>query len=255
MNQYFPILEFDPNPSAIINPSGPQMLKELPERGVLCFFKDVLDALVEDGCLKSIGRCKTEMGEHFVYEMQQKKMNLFVFHAPVGAALAAGLLEELIAAGAKKVVACGGCGALRPDIHVGQILIITSAIRDEGTSYHYLAPSPEVQADPSVVHTLQTVCSRMQVPFRLTKAWTTDAYYRETEARRDLRISQGCDVVEMEASAFLAVCQFRQIRFGQILYGGDLVIPEGWDDRGWVARKGIRRLLFDIAVQAALEME
>ena len=59
----------------------------------------------------------------------------------------------------------------------------------------------------------------------------------------------------MEASAFFAVAQFRQIKFGQILYGGDLVKPEGWDGREWVSRVSSRRLLFDLAVSAVRKLK
>jgi hypothetical protein len=54
----------------------------------------------------------------------------------------------------------------------------------------------------------------------------------------------------MEAAAFFAVAQFRRVLFAQIVYGGDLVVPEGWDQRGWHKRADDRRLMFDVAVKA-----
>ena len=61
-------------------------------------------------------------------------------------------------------------------------------------------------------------------------------------------------MVEMEASAFFALAQFRKVLFAQIVYGGDLVVPEGWDSRGWNHRQDDRRLLFDLAVSAVLKL-
>jgi uridine phosphorylase len=61
---------------------------------------------------------------------------------------------------------------------------------------------------------------------------------------------EGCLVVEMEAAALFAVAQFRKITLGQIVYGGDLVVPEGWDERAWFERKSDRELLFWLAVEA-----
>ena len=58
----------------------------------------------------------------------------------------------------------------------------------------------------------------------------------------------------MEAAAFFAVAQFREIKLGQIVYGGDLVVPEGWDSRGWSKRTEDRRLMFDLAVKAVLKL-
>jgi len=90
-----------------------------------------------------------------------------------------------------------------------------------------------------------------QLNFGWQKTWTTDAIYRETKGKRDARMAEGCDVVEMEAAALFAVAQFREVILGQVAYGGDLVVPEGWDFRNWVSRKDVRRRLFDVAVRAA----
>ena len=55
----------------------------------------------------------------------------------------------------------------------------------------------------------------------------------------------------MEAAALFAVAKFREVMLGEVVYGGDLVVPEGWDRRDWYHRGEERRLLFDLAVQAA----
>jgi len=64
-------------------------------------------------------------------------------------------------------------------------------------------------------------------------------------------MAEGCEVVEMEAAALFAVAKFRQITLGQVVYGGDLVTPEGWDGREWASRTDARQTLFDLSVQAA----
>ncbi len=64
------------------------------------------------------------------------------------------------------------------------------------------------------------------------------------------RVAEGCIVVEMEASAFFALAQFRGVTCGQVVYGGDLVSPEGWDFRDWVRRGDVRTALFWLAVEA-----
>jgi purine-nucleoside phosphorylase len=127
-------------------------------------------------------------------------------------------------------------------------------VRDEGTSYHYAPPAHEIQADPRGVAALEGVCRAAGIDYRLGKSWTTDAFYRETVERRRLRMEAGCDVVEMEAAAFFAVAAFRQVLFAQIVYGGDLVVPEGWDLRGWHKREDDRRLMFDLAVKAVQDL-
>jgi uridine phosphorylase len=247
----FPILEFDPNPTAIINPFAVKLSEPAPRRVVLCFFQDVLRPLAADGKLIEIGRLGSEIGSNPLYRMDTPGGALLVLHPGVGAPLAAGYLEEVIALGCDRFVACGGCGVLRKDIAAGHPLVLTGAVRDEGTSYHYLPPAREIQADPRGVAALEAACREVGIDYRLGKAWTTDALYRETAERRQRRIQEGCDVVEMEAAAFYAVAEFRHVLFAQIVYGGDLVVPEGWDLRAWHKREDDRKLMFDLAVRAA----
>jgi len=101
---------------------------------------------------------------------------------------------------------------------------------------------------------LEETCREMGVEYRLGKTWTTDAFYRETPGKRKNRLAEGCDVVEMEAATFFAVAQFREVKLGQIVYGDDLVHPDGWDLRGWPGRGGSRRLMFELAVKAVLKL-
>ncbi|NPV84527.1 MAG: nucleoside phosphorylase [Anaerolineae bacterium] len=256
MSDYtYPILEFDASRDAILNPCPKALLRPLPQRGVLCFFADVISDLALSGALQQIGSLVSEIGLNPVYLMQREGKELFVCHPGVGAPLAAGFLEELIALGGRQFVACGSCGALKEGIGVGQLLILTAAVRDEGTSYHYLPAGHEVSASPSVVAALEKTFQRCGLPYRLTKTWTTDALYRETIERRAKRVSEGCEVVEMEAAAFFAVAEFRNVAFGQVVYGGDLVIPEGWDSRRWNARGNVRHLLFSLTVEACSALE
>jgi uridine phosphorylase len=250
MEGAFPILEFDPSPTAIINPHSPRLSVPSPDRAVACFFQDVISLMAESGQAIQVGLLASEIGNNPLYELDYEGQKLLLFHPGVGAPLAAGCLDEVISLGIKKVVACGGCGVLNREIIAGHPVILTSAVRDEGTSYHYLPPGREVNASPNVIHALETVLSRRKIDFRLGKSWTTDAFYRETAARRSMRMAEGCEVVEMEASAFFAVAQFRGIEFGQLVYGGDLVMPEGWDSRKWQNRSDDRRMIFQLAVEA-----
>jgi uridine phosphorylase len=252
----FPILEFDPSPNAIIEPSMgvPPALQSGPERCVMTFFKDVLLDLEERGLLTVKHTLRWEVGPNPIYELEWEGQRLLVVHPGVGAPLSAGYLEEMIAMGARKIIACGGAGVLDREIVLGHAVILTAAVRDEGTSYHYLPPGREVGSDPAATEALVGACQRRAVPYLLGKSWTTDAPYRETAARRERRWQEGCSVVDMEAAAFFAVAQFRGVQFGQVVYGGDLVVPEGWDERGWTRRHAERELLFWLSVDAVLAL-
>ena len=255
----FPILEFDPAPTAIIEPVGPKVTRPAPERGVLCFFPEVIQSLLDEGRLEEIGAIRSEIGRHPLYVLRVDTLpgvrQVLVAHPGIGGPLAAGLLEEIIALGVRKFIACGGCGVLRPEIAAGHPVVLNAAVRDEGISYHYLPPGREAYPDRKAVAALEAACQAMGIEYRVGKSWTTDAIYRETPARRERRMAEGCDVVEMEAASFFAVAHFRGVTFGQVVYGGDLVIPEGWDNRAWNDRLDDRQLMFRLAIEACIHLE
>ena len=229
-------------------------VEKMPEHCVVCFFQDVIDHLREDGLLEEIAAARSEMGRHPVYALQHQGRSVALFHPGIGAPMAVALLEEVIAFGAKKFIACGGAGVLDSDIAVGHLLVAVSAIRDEGTSYHYLPPSREVSASPSAVAAIEKTLQRRDVAYLLTKSWTTDAFYRETPGKVALRKADGCLAVEMEAAALFALAQFRDVQMGQMLYGGDDLGGEFWDSRGWEERWEVREQLIWLAAEACLAL-
>jgi uridine phosphorylase len=250
MQKNFPILEFDPTLTAILEPKMAPLVEPCPEKAVLCFFQEIIRELADSKQIRQIGTLGSEIGPNPLYELVWEEQRYLVLHPGVGAPLAAGFLEEAIGLGARKLIACGGCGVLDREIAAGHPVILTSAVRDEGTSYHYLPPERDVAAGPKGIQALETAFQRHSIDYRLGKSWTTDGLYRETIQRRALRMAEGCEVVEMEAAAFFAVAQFRGVEFGQVVYGGDLVHPEGWDFRGWHKRVDDRHMLFWLAVEA-----
>ena len=251
----YPILEFDDHSEALIEPRNViEAIPEIPKQCVICFFQDVIDHLRGQNCLTELTALNSEMGRHPVYVFHHKHQSVTLFHPGVGAPLAAGLLEEVIALGCDTFVVCGGAGVLGDNLAVGYLLVPTSAIRDEGTSYHYLPPSREVAATPEVVAAIEATFKEHQIAYRLTKTWTTDAFFRETHEKVQLRRSEGCLTVEMEAAALFAVAQFRQVRIGQILYSGDYLGGEYWDSRAWNDRWEIREQLVSLSAEICLRL-
>jgi uridine phosphorylase len=139
-------------------------------------------------------------------------------------------------------------------IDVGHVIIPTSAIRDEGTSYHYMPPSREVEADKDAVQAIMKTLDKHGVPYDLGKTWTTDAIYRETPQKVKKRREEGAITVEMEAATFFAVAQFRGVQFGQLLYGGDDLGGEAWDRRNWYNLHDTREKLLWLAVESVLAL-
>jgi len=252
-----PILEFDPTREAIVEAAQVPYIKErtgrqpeMPERVVLCFFQDVIAKVVAESGAPLLMRLGSEIGPNDVYVLEHDSFRVALVHPGVGAPLTAGFLEELIGLGGRAFIAVGGAGALVPDLTLGHVIVPTAAVRDEGTSYHYLPASREVTPTPRVLDAILATLTEREVPFVTGKTWTTDAIFRETRDKAARRVAEGCICVEMEAAACFAVAQFRDVAFGQLLYAGDDLSGEVWDDRGWVGHATGREAMFRLAVDA-----
>jgi len=250
-----PILEFDPARDAVLEPDLEMVGFDLPQHVVLCFFRDAVLSTVEALGGREIGRLGSELGSHPVFEIELDGRRVALAQAGVGAPLAAGWLDELIALGGRAFIAAGGAGVLVPGLVMGHVIVPTAAVRDEGTSYHYLPASREVSPTGDAVEAIVATLEAHQVPYVTGKTWTTDGIYRETRDKVRRRVDEGCLTVEMEAAAFFAVARFRGVSFGQLLYAGDDLSGEAWDDRRWRDDATGRDLLLRLATEAVLRIE
>lgn len=250
----FPILEFDPALRAKIEPSDVIKKKNVPEHCVITFFSDVIKRMLDEGRLKKVGEFKTCTVVLPIYETECNGRPIGIVQGYLGAAGSGAQLEELIAMGFEKFIVCGAAGVLKKDIQVGHLIIPYSAVRDEGLSYHYLEPSREVECNKQALECITNYLKINQIPFVKAKTWTTDSFYRETEEKIALRVSEGCVTVEMEAAAFFAVSKFRNVVLGQILHGGDDLSGIKWDARNWVSREDLRINLVDLSMAICLEL-
>lgn len=250
----YPILEFDGYSEALIDASRFVKKIDAGQHCVICFFREAIEKKLRLGLLRQVSAFRCETLEIPVYETGVDGQRLCLTQGMVGAAGAAAQLEELIAMGFSKFVVCGGAGVLQKGIAVGHLLVPTAAVRDEGTSYHYLEPSREVDCDTAAAERIAAFLSGQGIPHLMAKTWTTDSFYRETKDKKELRISEGCLCVEMEAAALFAVSRFREVRLGQIIYGGDDLSGITWDKISWVSRTEIRENLLDLSMRACLEL-
>ncbi len=244
----YPICEYDTNRNPIIKPTD--FLKScLPEKCVITFFRKELEQFVKDNDLSIIGHLHSEVLDIPIYDNRQGEDHLCLTMPFSTAPGAAGTIEELCAMGCHKFVICGGAGALVKGSKVGEIIIPTSAVRDEGTSYHYIEASREIACHEGALETAVSVLTELCLPFALGKTWTTDAMYRETPDMIALRRNEGCITVEMETAAFFAVSKFYNIPLVQLLYVGDDVSGSTWDSRNWNTQKNIRANLIDCSIK------
>jgi uridine phosphorylase len=248
-----PILEFDPSPTAVIEPSMMVSPVDVPPCTVMCFFSDVIERLKESGA-PTLFELQAAHGTHPVFQVPTPAGPVAVFHPGVGAPLAAAFFEEAIASGCRSFVALGGAGSLRADLTAGHAVVPSAAIRDEGTSYHYLPAAREIAAQERAQQGVKDSLSVADIPFLEGKTWTTDGLYRETRPKVKRRVAEGCVTVEMEASALLAVAAFRGVELGYLLAAADTLAGDAWDERGFFDDTDARMALFDVAARAALAL-
>ena len=167
---------------------------------------------------------------------------------------AAGTIEELHAMGCNEFIICGGAGSIKKDSKVGEIIVPIAAVRDEGTSYHYLEPSREVECHKATADFVISSLEKLGIPYIVGKTWTTDAMYRETPEMIELRRNEGWITVEMETAAFFTVSKYHDIPLAQLLYAGDDVSGETWDTRNWDNQKDVRSNLLLTAIKIMEEL-
>lgn len=217
---------------ALFTPSDTtKAVKDFPEICVSTFSENIIQKFASLSNAKKIAALYTANGAIPVYKIRYKDRDIAFYLSRVGAPACVAGFEEIIAMGAKKFVLFGSCGVLVDDKVKENIIIPVSAVRDEGTSYHYIAPSAEIEADEHSIRVLENVLKRCGYSYVKGKTWTSDAIYRETIPAINERRQDGCLVVEMECASMLAVSQYRRIPFIQFLYGADNCGSDKWEIR------------------------
>ena len=144
----------------------------------------------------------------------------------VGAPSVAIAVEELALAGGRVFIRVGSCASIAEDIPIGDVVIGTAGVRDEGLSHTYAPPIYPAIADPDVVAALRATAEAESTPYHLGLVRSTDSFYegeRKVEIIdqwRDLRVL----VFEMESSALFTVAMVRGLRSGSILVPGSNLV-------------------------------
>lgn len=249
--------DFDPVRTAVINPEQTiEKVADMPAGMIGVFSQKIVNAYVERTGSTQIAVFKSCMGHLPIYRCVLPDGFTFAFVSmPVGGPSAASVLEEAHAMGVRQFVTFGSCGALDHQVTAGHLLVPTAAVRDEGTSYHYLPPAEEIALQPDGVAAVCDALDALGVPYTRTKTWTTDGVYRETRGKVEKRLQQGCSVVEMECASMAAAAEFRGKPFAQFLWAADSLSGEEWDKRILGNfNLGNGAIYMEIAVQALRRM-
>ncbi len=169
-------------------------------------------------------------------------------------------VEELANVGADTFIRIGSTGALDPDLHPGNLVIATGAMRNEGTTRYYAAlefPAvPDLFLTHSLITTAKSLQDRLDFSYKVGIVSSDDAFYAETpEFLANLR-KLNIVSIEMESAAIFVICQLRNLRgamiasvsgnlmTGELDYDGSFAakVEKGWDDEIQVALEAIVNL-------------
>ena len=233
------------------------VIPNFPKIGITCFSKKLIDRYVEIFKGEKIAVIINANGDVPVYRINYKNTEIALFMSRVGASACTVSYEEVLAMGLEKLIMVGTCGVLDRNIEDLAIIVPTSAIRDEGTSYHYMKSSDEIKVNEKYKKEFEEILNKNGISSIEGKVWTTDAPYRETRNKVLKRKESGCVCVDMECSAMNAVTKFRNKELFQFFYAADNLDCAKWDQRslGNDARLKDKEKIIYLALELAIKMK
>jgi uridine phosphorylase len=145
-----------------------------------------------------------------LYTFHHEGCEYGIIGCAVGAAFAVLVAEELFASGCALLISVTSSGQIAPVQALPYFIIIDRALRDEGTSYHYLPPSEYSEADVELIQLARAAAVAAGVSLQVGATWTTDAPFRETKEAIEAALNAGILAVEMEAAALYAFAKARE---------------------------------------------
>ncbi|OJV93766.1 MAG: hypothetical protein BGO39_15470 [Chloroflexi bacterium 54-19] len=180
---------------------------EIPEALILCYQNSLAQYIEKNEEITQVNNSFTRM---WLLNSTGNKVGVCA-NFGIGAPAAAIILEEMVALGVKKFISIGTAGSLQNSSDIGDIIVCNKAIRDEGVSHHYLASDKYAYPSPVLTDRLKSELTKNDLAYTEGVSWTIDAIYRETVAEARHYQAEGVITVEMEASALMAVAQYREV--------------------------------------------
>jgi len=209
----------------------------------ICFLEfdgDLTDWLVERGLAVPVDSWACFHTTMFALELDGVRCGIIA--RTIGGPYAVLVAEQLKAAGVRVIIGLTSAGRVDPSFGVPGLVVASSAIRDEGTSYHYLPPGDEVECPYDLLPQIAAALADCGLPVRVGKVWTTDAPYRETAGQLKRWAEAGALAVEMQAASLFAFGKARKASVIVVAVVSNAVDHEGEQfDRG-THQQGLRVL-------------
>jgi len=213
--------------------------ESVPQVCVLEFDGDLTDWLFSTGKAKLCDSWACFHTKMFSFEVDGCTCG--IVSRTIGGSYAVLVAEQMRASGARIVVGLTSAGGVSSKMPIPGLVVVTEAIRDEGTSYHYLPPSETIHAPADVAQLLESELRTQPLPCLTGKVWTTDAPYRETRKQLLTHAKAGALAVEMQAASLFAFAKAHQFPVGIVAH-----VTNGIDQKGEPFDKGSQAREFDI---------
>ena len=211
---------------------------DVPLVCILEFDGDLTDWLIEHGLARKFPSWSCFHTTMFAIEVEGLVCG--IIPRTIGGPYAVLIAEQLAASGAKLIVGLTSAGRIARDLPLPCLVVITSAIRDEGTSFHYLPAGREVACpSPQLTAPVIEEMSKTGMSVRSGKVWTTDAPYRETQAQLQYWDNQEVLAVEMQAASLFAFGEARGVEILSVAMVSNAVDHDGEQFNTGSQRDGI----------------
>lgn len=230
------LLDFDSTQHAVLEPNHErnETHYHFHEKLLFAFLtQEAIDGFLAQQPHRVMGHFDCFGKKILIYEVELPKWKITLCQAMLGAPAAVELLDWLISYGVKQILAIGSAGTL-DDLPENYFLVPTKAIRDEGTSFHYMASGNFVDLSSEFLTKAEKLMEQNNFKVKEVMTWTTDGFFRETAKKVKQFKKLGAACVEMECAAMAACAQFRQADFAQILFTADSLNDlENHRERDW----------------------
>jgi uridine phosphorylase len=207
--------------------------RSAPQSVVLCLYTGVMHRFVWKYPSQ---RVRGFLGDIYLLKRTHGRVGV-LGNFGIGAPAITAISEEMMAWGVRRLVILSLAGGLQPDLNPGSIVLCDRAIRDEGTSYHYLAPTRDVNASSILISTLSKGLQKRGLAHSIGATWSTDAPYRETRNEAEQFQSEGIKTVDMESAGLFAAAQVRGANATSVFVIGDSLSGPRWSappDMRWL---------------------
>ena len=197
----------------------------IPESVIFCYEGNLLERIAN---VENVEQVRGVGGEFYLLTETDNHVAVSGNNG-IGAPGVSMVLEILIELGVKRFINVGIAGGLQKTSRVSDVVVCTSAIRDEGVSYHYLEdPSAPALPSENLTAALRQTLERDGVRYTEGPTWTTDAFFRETVGEIQHYQQEGVITVEMEAAALFAISSLRGVEMASGFVISDLVADFVW---------------------------